>query len=192
MPRPSASHPDGDRAIATRPFDTRRLSYAALLIALALTGAYAEAIPNFEVLTVVVFGAGILLGARDGMLVGAIIMSVYTLLNPYGPAHPVVMAAQVAGMAVAGAAGALFRRTGLPERAPAVRAAGLAVTALLVTVVYDLLTNLATGVVFGQLGAVLLAGIPFALWHSGYNVFLFVTLGTPLSGIFARYAARLA
>ena len=140
----------------------------------------------------VVFGSGILLGARDGMTVGAITMLTYTVLNPYGPAHPVVMVAQVMGMAVAGAAGALFKNVGLPERATAVRATALGLAGFGVTVLYDLLTNLATGVVFGQLGAVLLAGIPFALWHSAYNILLFVTLGTPLSGVFARYSARLA
>ena len=168
------------------------MSYAALLIAAALTGVYAESIPNFEVLTLAVFGAGVLLGARDGALVGAVAMSIYTLLNPYGPAHPVLMAAQVAGTMLAGLAGALFAALGLPGRPVPTRAVVLGVIAVVVTAVYDLLTNAATGLVFGQMSYWLLAGIPFSLWHIGYNVALFVAIGTPMTAVFARYAERLS
>ena len=138
------------------------------------------------------FGAGVLLGARDGALVGAVTMSIFTLLNPYGPAHPLLMAAQVAGMVLAGLAGALFAALGLAARPAATRAAILGVTAVAVTAVYDLLTNAATGLVFGQMRYWLIAGIPFSLWHIGYNVALFVAIGTPLTAVFARYAERLS
>ena len=179
-------------AIPTHRYTSRRLSYAALLIAAGLTGVYAESIPNFEVLTLVVFGSGVLLGARDGSLVGALTMLVYTLLNPYGPAPPLVMLAQVLGSAMAGAAGAWFAVLGLPARPAIVRAAVLALAAIVVTALYDLLTNVATGLVFGQPRYWILAGIPFSLWHIGYNVALFVALGTPLTAVFARYAERLS
>jgi len=185
---PRGRHP----AIARRPYTSRRLSYAALLIAAGLTGVYAESIPNLEVLTLVVFCSGVLLGGRDGALVGALTMLVYTLLNPYGPAHPFVMVAQVLGCALAGVAGAWFASSGGPARSTRIRAALLAVTAVAVTLLYDLLTNLATGLVFGQMLTWLVAGVPFSLWHIGYNVALFVALGTPLTAVFARYAERLS
>jgi hypothetical protein len=153
---------------------------------------YAETIPNFEVLTLVVFCSGVLLGARDGILVGVLTMLAFSLLNPYGPAHPLVTAAQVAGNALSGAGGALFARFGLPARSVAVRAATLALAAVLLTGCYDLVTNVATGVVFGQMRTWLLAGIPFALWHIAFNVALFAALGTPLTAVFARYAERLS
>ena len=178
--------------IARQPYSPRRLSYAALLIAAGLTGVYAETIPNFEVLTLVVFCSGILLGARDGALVGGLTMIVYSLLNPYDHAHPLVTAAQVAGNAASGVAGACFARLGLPARPAMARAAALVLLAVVVTAFYDLLTNVATGLVFGQMRTWLLAGIPFALWHIGYNVALFATLGTPLAAVFARYAERLS
>jgi len=168
------------------------MSYAALLVAAGLTGVYAETIPNFEVLTLVVFCSGVLLGTRDGVLVGVVTMLAYSLLNPYGPAHPVITAAQVAGMAAAGAAGAWFARIGLPRRPAGLRAVSLAVVAVLVTAFYDVLTNVATGLVFGQMRTWLVAGIPFSLWHIGFNVALFAALGTPLSAVFARYAERLS
>ena len=160
-------------------------------MAAGLTGVYAESIPNLEVLTLVVFCAGVLLGARDGMLVGALSMGAFTGLNPYGPAHPLVMAAQVGGMAVAGAGGALFRAARLPERAAWMRGTVLVPAAIVLTAFYDLITNAASGVVYGQMRATLIAGVPFSLWHIGYNVFLFVVLGTPLVAVFARYAERL-
>src|SRR5437867_59972 len=129
----------------------RRLSYAALLTAAGLTGVYAETIPNFEVLTLVVFASGVLLGARDGALVGAVTMLVYSLLNPYGAAHPLVTLAQVAGEVLAGLAGAAAARIGLPDAPAGRRAAGLAVFGFALTLFYDLLTNVASGLVYGQM-----------------------------------------
>ncbi len=163
-----------------------------MLIAAGLTGVYAESIPNFEVLTLVVFGAGVLLGAWDGALVGGLTMLVYTLLNPYGPAHPVIMLSQVLGTAAAGVAGGWYARAGLPGRGVRTRAWTLALVAVIVTAVFDLVTNVATGLVYGQMRTWLLAGIPFSLWHIGYNVLLFVAVGVPLVAVFARYGARLA
>ena len=167
------------------------MSYAALLIAAGLTGVYAETIPNFEVLTLVVFCSGVLLGARDGALVGGLTMIVYSVLNPYGPAPPLVTAAQVIGNMLSGLAGAAFARTGLPARPVAIRVAALVLSAVVVTATYDLLTNVATGLVFGQMRTWLIGGIPFALWHIGYNVALFAALGAPLTAVCARYAERL-
>ena len=178
-------------AYHSAPYSSRRLAYAALLVALGLTGAYAESIPNLESLSLVAFCAGVLLGARDGALVGALSMLLFTLLNPYGPAPPLVMAAQVLGMALAGISGALFARIGGPGWSPWQRAWVLAMVAVIVTAVYDLATNVATGLVFGQMRVVLLAGIPFSLWHIGFNVALFAILGTPLAAVLARYAERL-
>jgi hypothetical protein len=144
------------------------------------------------VLTLVVFCSGVLLGARDGALVGALTMLVYSLLNPYGPAHPVVTAAQVVGNVASGLAGAVFARLGLPGRPVPARIVGLVLVAIIVTAFYDLLTNIATGIVYGQMRTWLVAGIPFALWHIGYNIALFATLGAPLSAVSARYSERLS
>jgi len=158
---------------------------------LGLTGAYAESIPNFESLTLVAFCAGVLLGLRDGVVVGALTMLLYTLLNPYGPAPPLVMIAQVFGMAIAGASGAMFARLGGARWPAWTRAWSLALLALVITAIYDFSTNLATGLVFGQIRYWLVAGIPFSLWHIGLNVALFAAVGTPLAAVLARYAERL-
>lgn len=161
-------------------------------MAAGLTGAYAESVPNLELLTLAAFAAGVLLGAGDGALVGGLTMLLFTLLNPYGPAPPLVMLAQVLGSALAGLAGGWFARAGGPRWPIPARAATLAALALVVTAAYDLLTNVATGLVFGQMRYWLLAGIPFSLWHIGFNVALFAAVGAPLSGVLARYAERLS
>ena len=171
---------------------SRRLSYAALMVAAGLTGVYAEQIPNFEVLTLVVFCSGVLLGVRDGVLVGAVSELIYSLLNPYGAVHPLVTLAQVAGIAASGLAGGLAARAGLASRGPALRAAALAAIAIGVTAGFDLLTNLAAGVVYGQMKLTLIGGIPFSLVHIATNVALFAVVGTPLVAVFAHYRSRLS
>jgi len=162
------------------------------MVAAGLTGVYAETIPNFEVLSLVVFFSGVLLGARDGVLVGVLTMLVYSLLNPYGPVHPLVTLAQVAGEALVGLAGGGFAAAAWPARSLAFRAATLAVAGALVTAVYDLLTNLATGVLLGRIGITLIGGVPFALWHIAINAALFAVVGAPLAGVFWHYRQRLS
>jgi hypothetical protein len=157
-----------------------------------LTAAYAESIPNLELITLTSFLAGMVLGMRDGALVGGSCILLYSLLNPYGPAHPLVTASQVLGEAIAGAAGGMVARARLDQRPRWAAAALLGLAALLLTAFYDLITNVATGLVFGQLRFWLVAGVPFALWHIGWNVALFVAIGTALVGVIPRYAARLS
>ena len=162
------------------------------MVAAGLTGVYAEPWPNFEVLTLVVFLSGILLGARWGAWVGALTMLAYSLLNPYGPVHPLVTLSQVLGELAAGPAGAAFVALGLDSRRPALKVAALAAAAVLLTACFDFITNLATGILYGQIRLTLIGGIVFSLWHIGTNVLLFVVLGTPLVGLFARYRTRLS
>src|SRR5512136_2283647 len=138
-------------AIARPPLTSRRLAYMALLTAACLTGAYAPRPPDFEIQTLGIFGAGVLLGSRDGAVVGALTMLVYSLMNPYGPAHPFVTLAQVIGQMAAGAAGGWFAAMGLHGRRVAVRSVVLGGSAVGLTLWFDLVTNVATGLVMGQM-----------------------------------------
>ena len=162
------------------------------MAAAGLTGVYAETIPNFEVLTLVVFCSGVLLGLRDGVLVGVVTMLIYSLLNPYGAVHPLVTGSQVVGEVAAAAAGAGFASARLYTLGVVPRAIVLGLIGALLTAFFDLITNLATGVLFGQVRATLIGGIPFALWHIASNVGLFAILGTPLCAVFAHYRSRLS
>ena len=162
------------------------------MVAAGLTGVYAETIPNFELLTLIVFCSGVLLGVRDGMLVGAITELIYSVLNPYGAVHPLVTVSQVLGMMSAGLAGGLSARLGVASLPTPVRIASLVAIAAVVTIFFDLVTNLATAVLFGQIVPTLIGGVPFALWHLFWNIVLFAVLGTPLIAVFSRYRARLS
>ena len=162
------------------------------MMAAGLTGVYVPHPPNFEPLTLVVFCSGVLLGVRDGILVGGLTMLVYSLLNPYGGVHPLIMASQVAGQMAAGAAGGVFAALGLASRGLPVRVVTLAAAGLVLTAGYDLITNVTTGIVFGQIRATLIGGLPFALFHIGTNIAMFAAVGPPLVAVFARYRARLS
>jgi hypothetical protein len=144
------------------------------------------------VLTLVVFCAGVLLGVRDGVLTGVVTMLVYSLLNPYGAAPPLITLAQVAGEAAAGATGGMLAALGLIGLPPGPRALALAISAVILTLFFDVVTNLATGILLGQVRVALIGGIPFSLWHIGWNVVLFAGLGTPLVGALSRYRSRLS
>ena len=168
----------------------RRLAYAGLMIALGLTGAYVHVIPNLELITLAAFASGVLLGVRDGAGVAALTMFLYSSLNPYGAAHPLVTTSQVLGEALVGATGGAA--VGLARSPAWIRVIVLGVTGALLTLVYDLVTNVATGIVFGQMRVVLLGGILFALWHIATNTLLFAGLGPALVSVLARYRARLS
>jgi hypothetical protein len=132
--------------VPTPPPALRRLAYAGAHTALAVGICYLEQIPWFELQSVVVFAAGYLLGARTGALVGGLAMGLYSLANPYGLAHPVVLASQVIGRAFVGLSGGWAQNLGLP-RSTGGRAAVL-VRGRRPALFYDLLTNVASGVVF--------------------------------------------
>jgi len=144
-------------------------------------------IPGLELMTLSAALAGAALGPRLGAVAGGLAMGVFSLAHPLGTAVPVVMAAQVTGMALAGGLGGLvapaLRR--LPLRAAVALAAAVGVTA---SIAEDLLTNLAVAVAFGwPTKATLAAGLPIAAWHAGINAAAF---GLVLPGL-ARRLARL-
>ncbi len=167
------------------------MSYAALLVAAGLTGAYAPHPPNVEVVSLVAFGCGVLLGP-SGIAVAALMEATYALLNPWGPVHPVILAAQAAGMAIVAAGGATFATLGGPRWRTPWRVPALALAGAVLTTLFDLLTNVATGLVFGQMRAWLVQGLPWMLGHLTWNAIIFAAIGTPLSGVFGHYRSRLS
>jgi hypothetical protein len=161
-------------------FSARKLSLMGVLIALAIVLKLPIlSVPNVEFFTFVVFSSGFLLGIIEGCLVGIISMSLYTsIITPYGlPPLPIAFA-QVFSMALIGMAGGLSHRvhtdfqTGLKFLIMGLFGLGL-------TLIYDLLTNLATAYVIGQFLPVMVSAIPFALIHILSNVAIFVVL-TPV------------
>jgi hypothetical protein len=166
---------------------TRKIALAGLLSSLAVAlGFLLIAVPNVELMTLTVFVSGGLLGVRGGMLVGIVSMLIYSIANPMGAAIPLVTVSQVVGLGIAGAAGAgapVVRRIWKGRIA---RNVIFAATGLLLTIAYDLLTNLALGLSIGTVVAVLTAGLLFSVVHFVSNALIFFFLADVLLSMEAR------
>ncbi|KPK74652.1 MAG: hypothetical protein AMJ89_05715 [candidate division Zixibacteria bacterium SM23_73] len=168
-------------------FSVRKLSLMGVLVALAIALKLPIlSVPNVEFFTFVIFSSGYLLGTIEGFLVGVISMSLYTsIITPYGlPPLPIAFA-QVFSMALIGLAGGLafkLHLVGFDKKQSSFAVSKLLTMGLFglsLTLIYDLLTNLATAYVMGQFLPVMIAAIPFALLHILSNVGIFILL-TPV------------
>jgi energy-coupling factor transport system substrate-specific component len=158
-------------------FRSSRLALTALFAALAAALGFAGAwLPNIELVTLTVFLGGVVTGALSGFAIGVLAELVFSMLNPLGPALPLVFVAQLIGMGIAGAAGGL-----LGPRIPRLRAGArvmvLAAAGLAVTLIFDVLTNLALGIHLGPVLPTLAGGLVFSVVHLTANTLAFAVLG---------------
>lgn len=170
---------------------------SAALIAFSIACGYAKLLlfPYLlfvELFTLALFVSGLLVGPGWGIWVGVVARLVFSVANPLGPAHPWVLAAQVLGGAWVGLLGGLFRPWLLPpgtrrEPSPGARTALLVAAGVLATAGYDLVTNVAQGIVFGSVPVTLAAAALPAAQHLASNVVLFVLLGGLLMPWLARH-----
>jgi hypothetical protein len=165
----------------------RTVVRSAALIAFSVACGYAKLIlfPYLffvELFSVAIFLSGALVGVVWGVWVGAVSRLIFSLANPYGPPHPWILAAQVVGAGAIGAIGGMARRRLLlrgekESGRTAPRTILLAFAAVLATVAYDLVTNLAQGVVFGSIPVALALAVLPSIQHLGSNIAIFVILG---------------
>ncbi len=159
---------------------TRAALLSALLTALVFVAGQALAgVPNVELVTVLVFVAGYLLGPALGAVVGAAGMGAHSLLNVMGAVAPPVWVAQFVCYAVVGLVGGMLgpvlarmRRRGLASVLAAATGAALALF-------YQLVINAVTFFVFSSGVSVWVyvwGGIAFGAVQVAWNtaVFLFV------------------
>ncbi|MBD3165725.1 hypothetical protein GF324_03945 [bacterium] len=147
----------------------------ALFIATAVASGYLlMAVPNVELITTVVALSGLLLGAWRGLLIGGASMLLYGALNAWGPAYPPLWAMQITGMILTGLVFGLLRNWLLSLARPLTRAFFFGLVGGVMTLLYDILTNLAFPLAarmpMSGVLTTLTAGIPFALVHIGSNV----------------------
>jgi len=163
---------------------THKIALAGLLSSLAVAlGFLLMAVPNVELITLVVFVSGSILGVRGGALVGVVTMLIYSVANPMGAAIPLVTVSQAAGQGVVGALGAtapMLRRVSTRRVA---RNAVFAAVGVAVTLQYDLLTNLALGVSVGSVLPVMAVGLVFSLIHFVSNGMIFFFLADVLMSV---------
>lgn len=160
---------------------TRMAAFVAVGIALGLA---LVAVPNVELVTGVSFMSGFLLGAGAGVVTGGLIEALFAGFHPLGSSLGLVLVAQMAGMAFAGALGGAAARIVGPSRRGIRYAAAIVAAGALATLVFDALTNLAFPAMAGfsrsQTWVTLAAGVPFAAIHLLSNLFVFGLVVRPL------------
>jgi MFS family permease len=148
-----------------------------------VSGLVLAAIPNVELVTACCFSAGFLLGPLAGIVTGLLTEMVFAGFHPMGSSMGFLLVSQMLGMAGAGFAGGMVRSLVGANRSWYYRGASIA-AAVVVTLFFDLITNLAYPVSVGfrgiELGAYLVAGLPFAAIHLISNVAVFAVIVTPL------------
>jgi len=166
---------------------TERLALsAAFIAAAAVAGLALSLVPNVELVSLVVFCGGVLLGGKIGFQVGAAGMTVYVFANSavYGyPPSPVpVLAAQALGCGITGVMGSGWRR--LERRVgrgwgfrvlPVFGAVAATVNQVLLNAVYAFLFSADDATYLGTF----LGGMGFGAVQIGWNVLAFGIAGPP-------------
>ena len=158
----------------------RKAVRAASLIAFTVACGYAKMVLFPFLFFVELFSAatvlsGTLVGVIWGAWVGGVARLVFSVANPYGPPHPWVLVAQVLGGAALGAVGGALRNA--LARGGARSSVAWLLVGLLGTIAYDVVTNVAQGIVFGSIPVTLALGVVPALQHVSSNAILFFVVG---------------
>lgn len=151
-----------------------------ICIALSVAAGYALShVPNFELITSITFLSGLLLGKIRGVVIGTISMFLFSLFNPLGvPLFPVFIA-QIFFMGLSGFAGGMWMTWIRTHPFHSLYIAGLAATGLILTLLYDVGTNVGFALSAGlmsQLFKIIAAGLVFSFIHLVTNTILFATL----------------
>ncbi len=161
----------------------------AILAALAIGGNYAlSAIPNVELSSVMVFLSGFLFGPLIGILTGLIAMTIYQLWNPWGAFLPpigfaVIGCTMFIGL-VGGILGRNFQLSATRGKIPLRWYLWPAFFGVIITLFYDLVTNLAYSITFVVPFVItLFTGLPFMVLHMTTNGILFGLLTPAISRI---------
>ncbi len=143
-------------------------------------------IPGLELMTLNAALAGVALGPVLGALAGGLAMGVFSLAHPLGAPVPLLLAAQVLGMALAGWLGGGLAP--VLRRVPWRIAVGLAaMIGLVASLALDLLTNLAAAVAFGLPSREMLKlAVPVVALHVGTNAVAFALVLPTLAVRLAR------
>jgi hypothetical protein len=149
---------------------TKNIARSAIFIALAVALGYALSwVPNVELISFTVCFAGFALGAQWGAFVGASAFLLYSFLSPFGMAPLPLWIAQGIGGAIIGLSGGLFKKV-------LAKTAFAAVAGIVLTAIYDVLTNAAGFFAFPSGSTFIIyivGGISFAAIHIFSNALVF-------------------
>ncbi len=165
--------------------DLNKLVRASIFTALAIgLGFSLIMVPNIELITVIVFLAGLTLGVGWGVLVGGTAELIFSVLNPFGSGlvFPPLLLSQVLSMIIIGATGGLMRSLFFKREFTTRSIVGLATTGFILTFIFDSLTTLSYPVSVGfdmpQTIGIYISGIGFTVLHQISNAIVFA-IGVP-------------
>ncbi len=171
----------------------RRFALMALWTGMIATiGIVFAFIPNIELVLLSAFLGGIALGPQKGFLVAALGEALFSALNPIGSGlgFPLLFIFQIVSVGLCGMWGGLSSKFLLSARGSINTTLFLAASALILTLVFDLLTALSfpisSGITEGTLIGVVSVGLPFFIVHIGSNIILFALFGPALIGLIDR------
>ena len=183
-------YPTIDMAADSRPFQRQatRASIIAVMTAACIVSNYLLiGVFNVKLMDLIVFSSGFLFGPTVGASVGILTWLVYGTLNPYGFSLPVLVATSLME-SLYGIAGGFLGKNG-PDRMGTGLTASLkyGIVGFLLTFVYDLVTNIVSGLSAGiPLAVAMVTGIPFAIAHEGSNAAFFFLGAPPLISAVGR------
>jgi len=165
--------------------DLNKLVRASIFTALAIgLGFSLLMVPNVELITVIVFLAGLTLGVGWGVLVGGTAELIFSILNPFGSGlvFPPLLISQVFSMIIIGAVGGLMRPLFFKRKFSTKRIASLVITGFVLTFIFDSLTTLSypfsAGFDWPQTIGIYISGIGFTILHQLSNAIIFA-IGVP-------------
>jgi uncharacterized membrane protein len=171
------------------PDRTKEIAFTGIFIALIVGMGYALAlVPNIELVTSLIFLAGILMGPAKGILIGTLSELLFSVLNPMGSGllFPPMLLMQSLAMALVGATGGFCRKYMLNWKNDWIHFAFIGACGLILTVFYDILVSLAfplaAGFSFREVVGVVITGFIFSLVHIAVNTIIFM--------MFIPYASR--
>lgn len=149
------------------------------MLALALgLGYLLSPIPNIELMSLTLFAAGYFLGIPLGGVIGMLAFFLYSVLNPYGIAPPILLVSQVLGGAIIGAGGGITKLF-WKRLSPVFRVLVAAGAGAVLTLIYDILTNIGGFIAYTSkttIWAYLVGGMVFAIAHIASNTAIFAVL----------------
>ncbi len=179
---------------------TEELSFIGVMTSLSVATNYLMlSLTNVKLMDLFVFVSGYLRGPLVGVLVGCFTWLIYGTLNPYGFSLPILIAT-MSGESIYGIIGGLsshFRIFGDFGFSSSFKGDvwslnfKFAILGFFCTFIYDLYTNIISGLVSGlPIVAALILGIPFSLIHEVSNLILFFFGASILIGAIHRFTSK--
>ena len=169
-----------------------KVSLIAVLTAACIASNYLLiGVVNVKFMDLIVFVSGFVFGPAVGASVGIMTWLVYGTLNPYGFLLPIFIATSI-GESLYGIIGGLLGLRGIEYLGAKLTVSiKFAIVGFLLTFIYDLATNIVSGLSVGiPLPIALVSGIPFALAHEASNAAFFFVGALPLISAIDRLLPR--